>query len=79
MGTGQGHSVLEVIETARRVTGRRIEARREDRRAGDPARLVAVSDKARQVLGWEPQLGALAAIIGSAWEWKQSHPEGYPD
>jgi UDP-glucose 4-epimerase len=79
LGTGQGHSVLEVIETARRVTGRRIDARREGRRAGDPARLIAVSDKARRVLGWEPQLGALATIVGSAWEWKLAHPEGYPD
>jgi UDP-glucose 4-epimerase len=79
LGTGQGHSVLEVIETARRVTGQRIDARTEGRRAGDPAQLVAVSDKARRVLGWEPQLGALATIVGSAWDWKQAHPEGYPD
>jgi UDP-glucose 4-epimerase len=79
LGTGQGHSVLEVIEGARRVTGRRIDARHEGRRIGDPARLIAVSEKARRVLGWEPQLGALAAIIGSAWEWKLAHPEGYRD
>jgi UDP-glucose 4-epimerase len=79
LGTGRGHSVLEVIETAGRVTGRHIEAKREGRRAGDPARLIAVSEKARRVLGWEPQLGALATIIGSAWEWQQAHPDGYPD
>ena len=79
LGTGQGHSVLEVIESAQRVTGRPIDARREGRRAGDPARLIAVSEKAKRVLGWEPGLGALPTIIGSAWEWKLAHPEGYRD
>lgn len=79
LGTGHGHSVLEVIETARTVTGRKIEVKKEGRRAGDPARLVAVSEKARRVLGWEPKLGDLATILRTAWEWKLSHPDGYPD
>jgi UDP-glucose 4-epimerase len=79
LGTGHGHSVLEVIDTARSVTGRQIEARKESRRAGDPARLVAVSEKARRVLGWEPKLGDLATILRTAWDWKLAHPDGYPD
>jgi UDP-glucose 4-epimerase len=79
LGTGHGHSVLEVIETARRVTGRKIDARTEGRRAGDPARLVAVSEKARRSLGWEPKLGDLATILRTAWEWKGAHPHGYKD
>ena len=79
LGTGQGHSVLEVIETAKQVTGREIPTQTEGRRAGDPARLVAISEKARRVLGWEPKLGDLATIIKSAWEWKLAHLDGYPD
>jgi UDP-glucose 4-epimerase len=79
LGTGHGHSVLEVVETARAVTGRDITARKEGRRAGDPARLVAVSDKARHLLGWAPCLGDLTNIIRSAWEWKRAFPTGYSD
>ncbi len=79
LGTGHGHSVLEVIETAKRVTGREVPAKMEGRRAGDPARLVAISEKARRVLGWQPKLGDLTTIIRTTWEWKLSHPEGYPD
>ena len=77
LGTGDGYSVLEVIDTARRVTGRDIRIRKEPRRAGDPARLVADASKARRVLGWTPQMSDLSSIIGSAWEWKQRHPRGY--
>ena len=76
LGTGCGYSVLEVIETARKVTGRAIPARIEAPRAGDPARLVADAAKARQVLGWAPT-SDLESIIRSAWEWKQRHPKGY--
>jgi UDP-glucose 4-epimerase len=76
LGTGDGNSVLEVIETARKVTSRPIRARIELRRPGDPARLVADSARAKQVLGWTPALN-LEAIIRSAWEWKQRHPRGY--
>jgi UDP-glucose 4-epimerase len=79
LGTGHGHSVLEVIETAKKITGRQIATKTEGRRAGDPARLIAISEKAQRVLGWEPQLGDLATIIRSAWEWKLAHPDGYPD
>jgi len=77
LGTGHGHSVLEVIETVKTVTGLDVVAKMEDRRAGDPARLVAVSTKAREILGWEPRYGDLATIVRTAWEWRQAHPDGY--
>jgi UDP-glucose 4-epimerase len=77
LGSGDGYSVLEVIETARRVTKREIRIRKEARRAGDPARLVADSAKARRVLGWKPAMSDLASIIGSAWDWKTRNPRGY--
>lgn len=78
LGNGHGYSVMEVIETARRVTGRDIEVRMEPARPGDPARLVADASKARAVLGWQRQYPELEAIIRTAWEWHQAHPEGYP-
>lgn len=77
LGNGLGFSVLEVIETARRVTGRPIEVRMEPRRAGDPDRLIADAGKAARVLGWKPQFADLEVIIRSAWEWKQTHPNGW--
>lgn len=77
LGNGQGYSVMEVIETARRVTGREIEVRLEPARAGDPSRLVADAAKARTVLGWQPQYPELEAIVRTAWAWHQAHPEGY--
>lgn len=77
LGSGTGHSVLDVIEAARRVTGRAIETRIEVRRAGDPSHLVAVADRARAVLGWEPRHTELADIIRSAWTWQLAHPSGY--
>jgi UDP-glucose 4-epimerase len=77
LGNGQGYSVIEVVETARRVTGRQIEIRIEPARAGDPSRLVANASKARAVLGWQPKFPELERIISAAWEWHQSHPGGY--
>jgi UDP-glucose 4-epimerase len=77
LGTGQGHSVLQVLETARRVTGRDIETRLEGRRPGDPARLVARAEKARSVLGWQPRQAELEAIVRSAWDWRVQHVNGY--
>ncbi len=77
LGTGTGFSVMEVIEAARQVTGREIPVRMGPRRPGDPPRLVAVSDKARRVLGWNPQLTDLKAILTSAWKWHSAHPTGY--
>ena len=77
LGNGVGYSVKEVIETARKVTGHPIPAKEEPRRAGDPARLVASGEKAREILGWEPEIKDLADIISSAWKWHQTHPNGY--
>ena len=77
LGTGHGYSVLEVIETARQVTGRKIPVRIAAPRTGDPPRLVADATKAKKVLGWEPAKSDLRAIISSAWEWRQHHLHGY--
>lgn len=77
LGNGTGFSVLEVIEAARKVTGRPIEVKISPRRAGDPSRLVADSRKARELLGWNPQLADIETIIESAWNWHQKHPQGY--
>lgn len=79
LGNGQGYSVLEVIEAARRVTGKEIEVRFEARRAGDPSHLVADASKAFEVLGWKPRYPSLEEIIGTAWQWHESHPEGYQE
>jgi len=76
---GDGYTVNEVVETAREVTGRDIQVQTGARRAGDPAVLVASSEKIRRELGWSPRLQDLRAIISSAWEWMQEHPEGYRD
>jgi UDP-glucose 4-epimerase len=72
LGNGQGFSVQEVIDTARRVTGREIAVVDGPRRPGDPARLVADSRRARQVLGWQPAYPELGTIIAHAWKWEQS-------
>ncbi|HYO63787.1 MAG TPA: UDP-glucose 4-epimerase GalE [Pyrinomonadaceae bacterium] len=77
LGNGRGYSVMEVIDAARRVTGRAIEVRVEPARPGDPSRLVADASKARAVLGWQTQFSDLEAIIRTAWEWHEAHPEGY--
>lgn len=77
LGTGQGYSVLEVIEAARKVTGHPIPTRFADRRPGDPAKLVAEATKARQVLGWTATQSDMANILESQWEWRRKHPKGY--
>jgi len=79
LGNGQGYSVREVIEVAREVTGHAIPAVVGPRRPGDPATLVAASDRIRAELGWAPRHGDLRAIIRSAWEWHRLHPHGYAD
>jgi len=71
LGNGLGYSVQQVIDTARAVTGRDIAVRREARRSGDPARLVADSERARSELGWRPQRAELERIIADAWSWEQ--------
>ena len=77
LGNGAGFSVREVIEAVRRVTGRPIEAIESPRRPGDPAVLVASSEKIRRELGWKPEKPELEAMISDAWEWMRSHPHGY--
>lgn len=79
LGNGVGYSVREVIETARKVTGHPIPATETPRRAGDPARLVASSEKARKILGWNPVHDSLEEIIESAWNWHKNHPNGYDE
>ena len=77
LGNGVGYSVRDVIETARKVTGRPIPVTETSRRAGDPARLVASSEKAKRILGWKPVHNCLEEIIASAWNWHKKHPNGY--
>ena len=77
LGNGVGFSVKEVIETAKKATGLPIAAKVAERRAGDPARLVASSEKARKVLGWNPEHADLEEIIFSAWKWHSTHPNGF--
>jgi UDP-glucose 4-epimerase len=77
LGTGQGHSVLEVINAARAVTGKPIAVEMGPRRAGDPPRLVAAAGLAERVLGWRPGRADLAGIIETAWTWRLAHPQGY--
>ena len=76
LGTGDGYTVREVIEAARKVTGREIAAHDEPRRPGDPPQLVADPAKARAELGWQPERG-LEAMIADAWAWHQARPRGY--
>lgn len=77
LGNGIGFTVNEVIETARRVTGHPIPAVVSPRRAGDPAQLIASSEKAKKVLGWKPEHADLEEIITSAWNWHKNHPRGF--
>lgn len=79
LGNGTGFSVKEVIETAREVTGRPIPETISERRAGDPAVLIASSEKARNVMGWRPRYNNLNIIIETAWNWHKTHPAGYND
>lgn len=77
LGTGHGYSVLQVIESAREVTGQAIPARIEGPRAGDPPQLVADGARAQRVLGWKPAQSDLASILRSQWEWRKKFPDGY--
>jgi UDP-glucose 4-epimerase len=77
LGNGEGYSVLQVIKTAREITGHPIPAREEARRPGDPPVLVGSSEKIKTELGWKPDYPDIADIIRSAWEWHKRHPHGY--
>ena len=79
LGNGQGFSVKEMIAAAEKATGRSIKVEIGARRAGDPAQLIASSEKARSVLGWKPQFTDVEQVIGTAWRWHEHHPHGYED
>jgi UDP-glucose 4-epimerase len=77
LGNGQGFTVREVIEGVRRVTGREIPVIESPRREGDPAVLIASSEKIQRELNWKPKFHELDAVLGSAWLWHKNHPDGY--
>ena len=77
LGNGSGFSVRQVIEIARKITGRTIRAVDSPRRPGDPAVLIASSERIRKELQWKPKFSDLEAIVASAWEWHRRHPDGY--
>lgn len=79
LGTGRGHSVREVIDACRRVTGHAIPEKIGPRRPGDPPELVADSRLAQRTLDWQPQYTDIESIVATAWRWHQSHPRGYGD
>jgi UDP-glucose 4-epimerase len=76
MRIGEGFSVKEVIDTAEKVTGKKINVKYQVRREGDPARLIADSTKIREQLGWQPKRADLSTIIQDAWAWEQKFPWG---
>jgi UDP-glucose-4-epimerase GalE len=77
LGTGHGHSVLEVMTAVERASGRSVPRALAARRAGDPAVLVASSARAQSTLSWVPRLSDLDSIVGTAWTWHRAHPQGY--
>jgi UDP-glucose 4-epimerase len=79
LGTGGGTSVREVIDACKKITGRDIKAVEKPRRAGDPPRLIAASDKIRSELGWTPRFQNITPIVESAWAWHLKNPHGYGD
>ncbi|HMK75191.1 MAG TPA: UDP-glucose 4-epimerase GalE [Thermodesulfobacteriota bacterium] len=79
LGNGNGYSVRQVIETVRKVTGRNVATVDSPRRPGDPARLVASSQKIRHELGWIPRYPDLETIVKTAYDWHRKHPKGYDD
>ena len=79
LGNGQGFSVKEMIIAAQKVTGQKIKTEVGTRRAGDPAQLIAFSNKAKRILGWTPRFADVEKIIATAWTWHKNHPNGYGD
>ena len=77
LGSSTGYSVKEIVEASRKVTGKEIPVKIGERRAGDPAKLVAASEKAREILGWKPAYETIEGIIQTAWNWHEANPEGY--
>lgn len=78
LGSSTGFSVQEIVEAARKITGKEIPTKVEARRAGDPSTLVATSQKAQEMLGWKPEYTTMETIIESAWNWHVNYPTGYP-
>jgi len=79
LGSSTGFSNLQIVEAARKVTGHPIPLEIAERRSGDPDTLIASSEKARNVLGWQPKFDNIEIIIETAWKWHFSHPNGYDD
>ena len=79
LGNGNGYSVREVIDTVRKIANRKVAVVDSPRRPGDPARLVASSEKIREELGWIPKYPDLETIVETAWKWHRNHPKGYND
>ena len=79
LGSSTGFSNLQIVEAARKVTGHPIPLELADRRPGDPDTLIASSEKARAILGWQPKFDNIETIIQTAWAWHSSHPDGYND
>ena len=79
LGSSTGFSNLQIVEAARKVTGHPIPLEIAERRPGDPDTLIASSEKARKVLGWQPKFDNIETIIETAWKWHFSHPNGYDD
>ena len=79
LGTGEGFSVKEMIDAAEKATGQKIKVEYGQRRAGDPARLIASSEKAQKILNWHPKYTSMEDIIKTAWTWHQAHPNGFED
>ncbi len=79
LGTGRGYSVQEVIDSCRRISGRKIAVKLGPRRPGDPAELVADPSRARRTLDWQPAYTDIDAIVATAWRWHSAHPQGYGD
>ncbi|KXF72073.1 UDP-glucose 4-epimerase [Enterococcus faecalis] len=77
LGSNNGYSVKEMLDAAREVTGQEIPATIAPRRAGDPSTLIASSEKAKRVLGWQPEVTEVKDIIATAWQWHVKHPQGY--
>ena len=77
LGTGHGFSVKEIIDVTEKVTGLKIKKELGARRPGDPARLIALGEKARKILQWTPRFDDVEKIIATAWNWHKSHPNGY--
>ncbi|MBW4175769.1 GDP-mannose 4,6-dehydratase, partial [Enterococcus faecalis] len=77
LGSNNGYSVKEMLDAAREVTGQEIPATIAPHRAGDPSTLIASSEKAKRVLGWQPEVTEVKDIIATAWQWHVKHPQGY--